>query len=110
MAEARNFTRLPVLQPLIRLCLPSIRYGGGGVLKSEVPERFPKGQPGALKWCYFPIRVYKMVGLHLSLRHELNDLHQTSFNPSLENQTELGGVGSLALLNYLQSKGLRALP
>lgn len=91
VVEARNFTRLPVLQPLIQLHLPSVRYGGRDVLDPEVSEWLPKCQPGALKGCYFPIHVYKMVHLHLSLGHELMICFTHSLIHHWRTRRSLGG-------------------
>lgn len=41
------------------------------LLKPEVSEWFPKGQPDALNGYYFPIHAYKTTYLYLSLQHEL---------------------------------------
>lgn len=41
------------------------------VLTPEVSGWLPKGQPEARKGYYFPIHVYKVVSLYLSLEHEL---------------------------------------
>lgn len=98
VVEARNFTTLPVLQPLIHLHLRSIRSSGRGVLRLEVSEWLPMGQPDAIKLCYFPIHVYKMVYLYLNLEHKL----VLCFTHPLESHAESGW--SLVLLNYLQTK------
>lgn len=70
VVEARDITRLPVLRPLIQLHF-LLSGMWKSVLKPEVSEWFPKGQPGALNGYYFPIHAYKMTYLYLSLQHEL---------------------------------------